>query len=71
MSYRIKADMLLCQGHGICKEECPEVFSVVDQGTGYPKVSIATASPPPELRAQVEDAVRYCPNQVLKLIEVE
>ena len=71
MPYRIKLDMMLCQGHGVCTEECPEVFEVVDQENGYPKVRIRSSRPGDELRAKVQDAVDYCPNRVISLVEVE
>ncbi|MEM1111246.1 MAG: ferredoxin [Pseudomonadota bacterium] len=69
--YRIKVDMMLCQGHGVCTEECPEVFEVVEMDTGYPKVKVKTARPGDALREKVQDAVDYCPNRVIRLIEVD
>ena len=69
--YRIKADMLLCQGHGVCTEECPEIFTVVDTGSGYPKVRIKNATPPDDLRDKVQAAVDYCPNRTLKIVAID
>ncbi len=69
-AYRIEIDHLLCQGHGVCMEECPEVFEVDYEGEGYAKVKLKTDSPPEALRTQVQDAVDYCPNRVIKLIEL-
>ena len=63
--------MLLCQGHGVCTEECPEIFEVVDAGTGYSKVKVKDETPPEELRSKVQDAVDYCPNRTIKLIEID
>ena len=69
--YKVEVDLLLCQGHGVCTEECPEVFEVVDMGSGYPKVRVKEALPDESLRSKVQDAVDYCPNQTIRLVEVE
>lgn len=68
--YRVEVDLLLCQGHGVCTEECPEVFTVEDQGTGYSKVRLLQEYPGEALREKVEAAVTYCPNRTISLIEV-
>jgi ferredoxin len=68
--YRIEIDLLLCQGHGVCAEECPEVFAVEDMGTGYPKVKVSKAMPGAVLREKVEAAVTYCPNRTIRLVEI-
>ena len=60
---------MLCQGHGVCTEECPEVFEVVDVETGYPKVRVKNDMPGEGLRSKVQDAVDYCPNQTIKIVE--
>ncbi len=69
--YRVQVDLMLCQGHGVCKEECPEVFDVKDMKTGYPKVLVKERFPDESLMEKVQAAVDYCPNQTIKLIEVE
>jgi len=69
--YRIEVDLMLCQGHGVCTEECPEVFAVVDVESGYPKVLVKTASPGEALRARVQDAVDYCPNRTIRIVELD
>jgi ferredoxin len=68
--YKVEVDLMLCQGHGVCVEECPEVFEVVDMDSGYPKVRVKAEYPDEGLRSKVEDAVRFCPNQTIQLIEV-
>ena len=65
--YKVVADLDLCQSHAVCSGEAPEVFHVGKTG----KVQIKLAEPGPELRAKVERAVAYCPNRVLKLVELE
>jgi len=63
----IVADMQLCQGHGECMEEAPELFEVDYDTAVYPKVRILTARPDPALRDKAEAAARYCPNRVLRI----
>jgi ferredoxin len=67
----IKADMQLCQGHGECAEEAPELFEVDYDTDAYPKVRILQATPDPSLREKAEAAVRYCPNKVLRIEEID
>lgn len=64
---RIKVDLDLCQGHSVCMEECPEVFSVQDNPGGYPQVVVLQESPDEALRANVMNAVRGCPNRVISV----
>jgi ferredoxin len=64
---RIKVDLDLCQGHSVCMEECPEVFSVRDQAGGYPQVVVLMEEPPESLRGKVMEAVRGCPNRVISV----
>jgi sterol 14-demethylase len=63
---RLRVDWDLCQGHGVCAGEAPEVFRV-DPGSG--KVELLLERPPEALRARVEKAVRYCPTRALSLDE--
>ncbi|HEX5068454.1 MAG TPA: ferredoxin [Myxococcota bacterium] len=66
---RVVLDRELCQGHGVCVGEAPEVFRVVERAGDYAQVEILLESPPEALRAQVEAAVRYCPNRALRLLD--
>lgn len=66
---RIKVDLDLCQGHSVCMEECPEVFSVQDQAGSYPHVVVLMEEPPEALRDKVLNAVRGCPNRVISIVE--
>jgi sterol 14-demethylase len=63
---RLRVDWDLCQGHGVCAGEAPEVFRV-DPATG--RVELLLERPPEALRARVEKAVRYCPTRALSLAE--
>ena len=66
---KIKIDLDLCQGHSVCMEECPEVFSVVDKGGEYPQVVVLIEAPDESLRQKVQLAAKYCPNKVIKIEE--
>jgi sterol 14-demethylase len=61
---RLRVDFDLCQGHGVCAGEAPEVFRV-DPATG--RVELLMERPPEALRERVEKAVRYCPTHALSL----
>jgi ferredoxin len=61
---RVKVDWDLCQGHGACKSEAPEVFDV-NEKKGV--VIVLQESPPESLRKPVEAAVKFCPTRALSL----
>ncbi len=61
---RVEVDLDLCQGHGMCELEAPEVFAA-----GRDKVELLDAHPDESLRAEVTAAVRYCPTQALRLLD--
>ena len=62
---RIVVDRDLCQGHGVCESEAPDVFSVDKAGN----LTVLDETPPDALRAQVEQAVKFCPTHALKIQE--
>lgn len=65
---RIVADLQLCQGHGMCEDEAPEIFRVVDSEDGsYSHVEILVQEPDAGLREKAEAAVRFCPNRALSI----
>jgi ferredoxin len=61
---RIKVDFGLCQGHGACAADAPDVFGVDEKQN---VVIVKLESPPESLRKQVETAVRFCPTRALSL----
>jgi sterol 14-demethylase len=61
---RVVVDWDLCQGHGACKGEAPEVFDV-NEKKGV--VIVLQESPPEAQRARVEAAVKYCPTRALRI----
>jgi ferredoxin len=62
---RVVVDRDLCQGHGVCESEAPAVFSVSKQGD----LTIVDQTPGEALRAQVEQAVKFCPTHALSIEE--
>lgn len=62
---RIEVDLDLCQGHAACELEAPDVFEVPRRG----KVTVVDSAPPDSMRPDVENAVRYCPTQALRIVE--
>lgn len=69
MSLRLVIDPDLCQGHGVCEAEAPELFAVTEGDGPYPQARVLVSSVPEELRRRAEKAVRYCPNSAIRLIE--
>jgi ferredoxin len=63
---KVRVDLDLCQGHGVCAEEAPDVFALDESAS---KVVLRDPSPPEEQRARVKAAVRYCPTHALALLE--
>ena len=64
-AFRIVVDRDLCQGHGVCEGEAPDLFEVSKKG----ELTVLVDTPPAELRSAAEAAVRYCPTHALKLEE--
>ncbi len=67
-SCRLSLDLDLCQGHGVCVNEAPELF-VLDPAESKARVLVHEVST--ELRVKAESAVRFCPTRALKLEENE
>lgn len=60
---RIVVDFDLCQGHGVCEGEAPEVFELDDDGY----LTILQEEPSESLRDAVERAAKYCPTMAIKI----
>jgi sterol 14-demethylase len=65
MGFRVVVDEDLCQGHGVCEAEAPEVFEVSREN----KVVLLSEAPSDAQRAEVELAVKYCPTHALSIQE--
>ena len=62
----IRVDWDLCQGHGTCAAEAPEVFRLNAAG----ELEVLIEQPPEEMREVFKAAVRYCPTTALVIEEV-
>jgi len=62
---RIVVDLDLCQGHGVCESEAPDVFEV---GKDH-KVSVLDMQPADDQRGPVAEAVRFCPTHALSVVD--
>jgi ferredoxin len=63
---RIRVDFDLCQGHGVCRSEAPEVFGFDAERQ---QVVLLDDRPPESLREKVKAAVRFCPTLALRIEE--
>jgi ferredoxin len=61
---RVRVDLGLCQGHGSCAADAPEVFAVDEQKH---LVIVLRENPDESLRKKVETAVKFCPTRALAL----
>jgi len=66
VSYRVVADLGLCQGHQMCQGEAPDVFGFDEDAD---LVTVLQEHPADDLRAQVRSAVKYCPAMALAIEE--
>ncbi|NLV54099.1 MAG: ferredoxin [Acidimicrobiales bacterium] len=64
MGWRVVVDRDLCQGHGVCESEAPEVFEVPKR-----EVVVLAERPGDDQRAAVEAAVKFCPTHALSIVE--
>ncbi len=62
---RIVVNPVLCQSHGVCAEEAPEVFAV----EGAKTVQLKQAAPAVDQLEAVKNAIKYCPTGALSLVE--
>jgi ferredoxin len=60
---KVVVDFDLCESNAVCMGIAPEVFEVRDDDFLY----ILDEHPPEALRSKVEQAVRSCPKQAIKL----
>ncbi len=61
---KIKVDYDLCQGHGTCKGEAPDVFDVDEDKL---RAVVLREEPAAELYEKVRAAAKYCPTQAIRL----
>lgn len=61
---RVEVDLARCEAHGICESLAPEVFELDDDDQLH-----YDRQPDEALREKVEQAVRSCPVQAIRLVE--
>jgi ferredoxin len=66
MGYKVVVDFDLCESNAICMAAAPEVFEVRDDDFLY----VLDETPPDDLKAKVDEAVRRCPKQAISLEDV-
>jgi sterol 14-demethylase len=62
---RIVVDRDLCQGHGVCESEAPDVFAVSKKG----ELTVLVEQPPAAQWAALDAAVKYCPTHALSIVD--
>lgn len=55
---RVELDRSACTGHAICRDICPEVFAIGEDGLAV----LLEPNPDPALQASVKEAVAACPD---------
>jgi ferredoxin len=63
---RVHVDYDLCQGHGMCVLEAPEVFALDKDDD---QVRLLVDEPDESLRGKVTAAIQYCPTTALSIDE--
>ena len=60
---KIRVDYDLCEANARCMEVAPDIFKVDEEDN----LHILNENPSEERRKDIEEAVRLCPRQALKL----
>jgi ferredoxin len=60
---KVVVDLSVCNLHGLCVETAPEVFEIGDDGA----LHVLNETPPDDLRAKVDRAVRECPTGAISI----
>jgi len=62
---KVVVDYDLCEANAVCQKQAPEVFRVEDDDT----LTVLISDIPGDLRSKVEEAVRLCPRQAIRIEE--
>lgn len=60
---KVIVDHDLCEANALCMDSCPEVFRVEEDDS----LTLLMDEVPEKLREKLEEAVRLCPRQALRL----
>ncbi len=61
----IRVDLDLCQGHGVCVGEAPDVFALDAEEL---KVRVLVERPDAEHRPSADSAIRHCPTRAIRWV---
>ena len=61
---RVIVDPDLCEGNGVCEKVAPEIFRLGDDD----QARVLQERPGEALRTEVEQAVRRCPRQAIRVV---
>jgi ferredoxin len=61
---RVIVDPDLCEGNGVCEKLAPEIFRLGDDD----QARVLVEQPPASAEARVEQAVKRCPRQAIRLV---
>ena len=65
MGWKVVVDFDICESNSVCMAVAPEVFEVRDDDFLY----VLNENPADDLRPKVEQAVRQCPKQAIKVVD--
>ncbi|MBJ7262095.1 MAG: ferredoxin [Acidimicrobiia bacterium] len=65
MGWKVVVDFDICESNAVCMAVAPEVFEVRDDDFLY----VLNENPADDLRPKVEQAVRQCPKQAIKVVD--
>ncbi|GDX29565.1 ferredoxin [Actinomycetes bacterium] len=65
MGWKVVVDFDVCESNAVCMDVAPEVFEVRDDDFLY----VLNENPADDLRPKVEQAVRQCPKQAIKVVD--
>ncbi|CAB4717992.1 MAG: ferredoxin [Actinobacteria bacterium] len=65
MGWKVVVDFDICESNAVCMAVAPEVFEVRDDDFLY----VLNENPADNLRPKVEQAVRQCPKQAIKVVD--
>jgi len=61
---KIVIDRDLCQGHGVCCNEAPDLFELDEEGS---TVRVLVEEPGEEHRESLKRAAKYCPTFAIRI----
>jgi ferredoxin len=67
VSVRIEIDAVACEANGVCTQLMPEALILDDEDQLHLRLAVIPAS----LEQRARAAVRGCPRQALRLVEVD